>query len=168
MSGSIWDGTLASFRDQVGSGQPMPAGVSVAAVTASFGLGLLIKVLTISHQRSDLVEAARRESDRLARAAEEDIIAFNRREKAGMIEVPMNAARAAAAGLDLCAEVADVIRGHIAADLGVAAILLSGAVRAMLLCVDFNKAPASPERTELEQRAMRQAETVLDRISRSG
>ena len=42
------------------------------------------------------------------------------------IEVPMNAARAAVRGLDLCAEAVGMVQGLTAADPGIVAALLSG------------------------------------------
>ena len=39
MSDSIWTATLATFRDRVAGLEPVPAGVSAAAVSATFGLG---------------------------------------------------------------------------------------------------------------------------------
>lgn len=191
---SIWTATLAKFRDELSAAQPMPAAVTASAVTASLGLGLLIKVLGIAAKRtpdlSRLLEAARRESDQLAQAADDDIAAFNRYMKAPQeqkkevrdaalreaIEVPMRAARSAAAGLDLCAEASGSVHSLIAADLGAAAILLSAALSAILLSVDFNLRQLRPdehyytevmtERRGLEDRVIRQAGVV--RLSGSG
>jgi formiminotetrahydrofolate cyclodeaminase len=186
MEGSIWTATLEKFRDDLGAG-PMPAAVSASAVAASLGLGLLIKVLGIAAKKhpdlSRLMEGARRESAQLAEAADADIAAFNRYMDAHKedkeerdaalrqaIEVPMRAARSAAGGLDLCAEASGSVRSLIAADLGAAAILLSAAVSATLLTVDFNLRQLRPEelyytevlaeRRGLEERARRQAEVV--------
>jgi formiminotetrahydrofolate cyclodeaminase len=143
----------------------------VSAVSARLGLGLLEKVLRIVSQRRDfsgdlgrfsqLDDAARTESARLARYADEDIAAFNKymacrrlakdtpqqredRERAiaaalrTTIEIPMNVARSAIAGIDLCTSAAGFVHAFVAADLGAAAELLAGAVRATLLSVDFN------------------------------
>ena len=140
----------------------------MSAVSASLGLGLLEKVLRIVSQRRDfrgdlsqLGDTARMESARLARYADEDIAAFNEymacrrlaketpqqredRECATAaalrtaIEIPMNVARSAIAGIDLCVCAAGFVHAFVAADLGAATELLAGAVRAALLSVDFN------------------------------
>ena len=51
MSDSIWSAALATFRDRLAGLEPVPAGVSAAAVSATLGLGLLIKVLEIASKR---------------------------------------------------------------------------------------------------------------------
>ncbi len=183
MNASIWPATLASFCDEVAGTNPAPAAVAVSAVTANLGLGLLIKVLEITGNRKSfagdaqklraLIDAARRESEQLRNAADEDIAAVrqyvgsrNPADARNAIEVPLRAARAAVAGLDLCAEAADVIpglaQGLLAADLGAATLLLSAAVRAILLSVDSNlrslpsedpyRAAAAMEQRDLEDR----------------
>jgi formiminotetrahydrofolate cyclodeaminase len=159
MNASIWPATLASFCDEVAGTNPAPAAVAASAVTASLGLGLLIKVLEITGRRKSfagdaqklraLIDAARRESVQLRNAADEDIAAVrqyvgsrNPADARNAIEVPLGAARAAVAGLDLCAEATDAFQGLtqglLAADLGAATLLLSAAVRAILLSVDSN------------------------------
>ena len=54
------------------------------------------------------------------------------------IEVPFQAARAAAAGLTTCAEATSLVSRVVAADLGAAASLLGAALRVFLLCIDSN------------------------------
>jgi formiminotetrahydrofolate cyclodeaminase len=83
----VWDSTLENFRSATASGEPLPAGVSVSAVSASLAFGLLAKVLKVSARRKDfggnvpkleaLLESARSESKRMMQFAEEDIAAFN-------------------------------------------------------------------------------------------
>jgi formiminotetrahydrofolate cyclodeaminase len=159
MADSIWKSRLEEFRDQLASRDPIPAGVSVAAVSASLALSLLIKVLEITRRRRDfqgdpakieeLLASARAESKKLELYADEDIAAFaeymaSRRTPNEVtalrraIEVPLQAARAAAAGLKLCAESAAITPASIAPDLGAAALLLTASVRAMLLSVESN------------------------------
>ena len=130
--------TLDSFYDELSSKQPAPAGVAAAAVSARLGIALLIKVLEIRRQPAARIETARREAAILKQAAEDDIQALTAEHPAFSVEIPMRAARAATAGLQLCANTAGSIRGMIAADLGAAAALLAGAARAILLCVEFN------------------------------
>jgi formiminotetrahydrofolate cyclodeaminase len=207
MEDSIWTATLASFRERVTGQEPAPAGVSASAVTATFALGLLTKVLKISSQRKNfpgdpqqvaaLLDSAGRESAALARAADQDIAAFYRyldclrlpraTEKqqaerrqamdAAMheaIELPLNAARAAARGLDLCMKATGLVHSFVAADLGAAATLLAGAVQAILLSVDFNvrqldsgealRAQVPAESLQLENQALQHAEVIRKRV----
>lgn len=168
MEASVWNRTLDDFRRKIDSGEPVPAGVSVSAVTASFALALVAKVLDIvarrknfagDRQRLDaLRDAARAESTRFTHLADEDIQAFNEYlecvrggdEQAiaaaarKTIEVPMNGARAAVRGLELCEEAAAMVRGLIASDIGIAEALLSGCVRAISISVDSNLKGSRP------------------------
>jgi formiminotetrahydrofolate cyclodeaminase len=138
--------------------------VSVSAVSASFGFSLVEKVLRIAGQRKDfsgdrqrlafLIDAAQSGSSHLARWADEDAWAFNQylaarrlKDAAAIdaalrraIQIPLQIAREAVGGLDLCAVAAGFIHKALAADLGTAAILFAGAVRATLLTVDANLA----------------------------
>jgi len=157
---SIWSATLASFRDRMATVEPAPAGVSAAAVSATFGLGLLIKVLQIASKRKDfagerdlvrtLLNDARGLSEELSRLADEDVAAFHEyldclRRKVPTdaalrqtIDVPLKVARAAASGLDLCAKATGLVHAFVASDLGAASTLLAAAVSAALLSVNFN------------------------------
>jgi methenyltetrahydrofolate cyclohydrolase len=157
---SVWSGTLAAFRDRVAGLDPVPAGVSAAAVCGTLGLGLLTKVLEIASKRKDfagdrdhvraLLTDARRLSETLSRLADEDIAAFHyyldclRRKQptdAAMrqaIEVPLNVARAAASALDLCEQAAGLVHAFVAPDLGTASLLLAATLSASLLTANFN------------------------------
>lgn len=164
MSASIWSGTLAEFRDKVGGTDPVPAGVSISAVTASLALALIAKVLQIKRARTTLLAAVQRESTQLAQLADEDIRAFERymdcvrgkqpRDGAmrEAIRIPMDAARSALHGIELCREATALFStGLTAADLGTAASLLRGAAQAMLLSAEANLAylpPGDPFRAE--------------------
>jgi formiminotetrahydrofolate cyclodeaminase len=82
--------TLEQFRCDVAGEQPMPAGVAIAAVSASFALGLVAKVLAVSSRRDKLAEgaagmepligqartAAQAASQRMSQLASDDIAAF--------------------------------------------------------------------------------------------
>ena len=154
MDASIWTGTLAGLLEKTAATEPVPAGVAISAVTASLALALLAKVLGIAvrkrkfaaerEQIEDLLHGARAESSRLTSLADEDIEAFhkyletNHQATRKAIEIPMEAARAGVRGLRLCAEAARIIRGLTASDVASAATLLEGAVRGMLVTVDFN------------------------------
>jgi formiminotetrahydrofolate cyclodeaminase len=156
MPDSVWKATLEEFRERLASTDPAPAGVTAAAVSATLALGLLIKVLEITRNRksfsgdpqkiAELLRAAANESARLAQYADDDITAYkeylaSRRSAAALrraIEVPLGAARAAASGLELCAQAVSLIPAPLAPDLDAATTLLAGAVRAMLFSIDAN------------------------------
>ena len=189
MEGSVWDATLDGFYAALASSKPLPAGVAASTVSARLGIALLMKVLQVS-KPTDLTErldAARRESENLKSAADDDIAAFRRYMECARnpqaspeqlqlawreaVDVPILGARAAAAGLDLCAQAAAAVRSSVAADLTAAATLLAASVRAMLVCVDSNltqltsrdphREVAVAERRDLEERVQRQLEIVL-------
>jgi formiminotetrahydrofolate cyclodeaminase len=192
MDRSVWAGTLAEFREKACGTDPVPASVAISAITASLAMALLAKVLAIAGKKKDLsglLDAARAESDRLARLADEDVEAFNQymecKRQGGdltaavrqAIDVPMEAARSALRGLELCVGAAGVVRGLMAADVGASAALLSAAVRAMLLSVDFNVRAMhtaggsldaiAGERRELELTALRCADEVTAAVNAS-
>lgn len=87
MSAPVSESTLESFRSAAASGESMPAGVAISAVSASFALGLLAKALTVSGWRKGfagdalrvkkLADSAKAESKRMLQYAEEDMAAFN-------------------------------------------------------------------------------------------
>ncbi len=186
MEASIWTGTLAGLLEKTAATEPVPAGVAISAVTASLALALLAKVLGIAARKrrfaaergqiDELLHAARAESSRLTSLADEDIEAFNRyleskhQATRKAIEIPMEAARAGVRGLGLCGEAARIIRGLTASDVASAAALLEGAVRAMLVTVDFNlrempadeefSAAIKAERADLAAETKRYADAV--------
>jgi formiminotetrahydrofolate cyclodeaminase len=207
MPASIRESTVEQFRSAVASVNPMPAGVSASAVSASLALGLLAKVLQVSGRRKDfsgdrsklsaLLATAQGESQRMLQFAEDDIAAFHaymiavrlphataseQQERAqaiasavrAAIDMPLGAARAAAADIGLCADAAGMAHAAVAADLGAAAALLASALRVFLLCADSNirqltsgsasYGDAASGRQEWETRAFRQAEEVLQQM----
>jgi len=148
--------TLDDFRRQLATRESVPAGVSLAAISASLALGLLIKVLEITRNRRTfrgdpkkidaLLSAAQTESTKLADLADQDVAAYaeyiaNRKSQEALnkaIEVPLAAARAAAAGLQLCTDAAEFAPESLKPDLGTAALLLSAAIRGILFSVHAN------------------------------
>jgi formiminotetrahydrofolate cyclodeaminase len=156
-------------------------GVPAAAASATLGLELLVTVLgTVARRKKaageparieSLGAAARLEIRKLAELAEQDAEVYGqylktRQPSPGLIGVPMEAARSALSGLNLCAEASGMVRGEVSADLGAAAILLEGALRAMLLCVEVNlhrlpDSESAAERKMLEATARRQLDSVL-------
>lgn len=204
----VWESTLENFRSAAASGEPVPAGVAISAVSASFALGLVAKVLKIASRRKDfagdiskaekLAHLAQSQSKRMLHYADEDMAAFSAymasarlaqatareredRQRAlnsavrKAIEIPVEAARAAASGIELCAEAAGLVHTLVAADLGAAAALLSGALRVFLMCADSNlKLLASDPsayrdliagRPEFELNAFRRAQSVLRHVT---
>ena len=87
MSSPVWESTLEQFRSAAGSSEPIPAGVAVAATSASFALGLLAKVLKVTGRKKGfsgdlskiekLAESARAGSKHMMQLAEDDMAAFN-------------------------------------------------------------------------------------------
>jgi formiminotetrahydrofolate cyclodeaminase len=197
LQGSLWNTTLAEFRERACGTDPLPAGVAIAAVSASLALALLAKVLDITVRRKNfagdrqrlavLLDAAREESARLTQLADDDVRAFQeymecKREGRDFseavrsaIQVPMNAARSGVRGLELCAEAIGMTQGLTAADVGSAASLLSGAVRAFLLSADSNVHAMTPDKSfsdatfaecrELEDHAQQYAATVARHLA---
>jgi formiminotetrahydrofolate cyclodeaminase len=142
--------------------------------------------------------AAGVESARLLRFAAEDAASFNeyvrclrlprdtgeeraerdRAKEAAMrraIEVPLQAACSAELGIGLCAGAAGTVHAFVIADLGAAAALLDGAIRAMLVSVDYNLGQISSagplhrdsrvERTRLARDSARNSNLVLERVA---
>jgi len=83
---AVSESTLERFREATASAHPTPAGVAVAAVAASFALGLLAKGLAVSARRDaqsvtigklePLAAGARAESSRMLQLASDDMAAF--------------------------------------------------------------------------------------------
>jgi formiminotetrahydrofolate cyclodeaminase len=188
---SIQITTVENFCATVGGNEPVPAGVSISAVSAGLALALLAKVLDITAKRKsfdgdpartgELIQAAREESARLMHLADEDVRAFQQylaSDNAGKqqamgkaTEIPMEGARSAIRGLNICAEAVTMVSGLTAADLAMAAALLRGAVRSMLVSVDFNVKQLDAdqdgviaERHELELEAVRRDDVITSAI----
>lgn len=167
MAHSIWSESLGLFSDAVAATRPAPAGVAVAAVSAELGIGLLIKTLAITGGHGELVDAARLQRAHLRGAADDDIGAvmayMQSRDAAALrqaIEAPMRAARAVVAGLELSAKASGTVKSSLTADLRAAQALLTGALRAILICIDANLSgreeehrDALAERKAIEARA---------------
>jgi formiminotetrahydrofolate cyclodeaminase len=147
MSDSIWESTLAQFRDRLVGTESVPAGVSTAAVSAAFALSLLGKVVAIAAKRKNflggrkvaesLIAQAREQALNLSRLADRDVIAYRARSHE-MIAVPIDVARASAEALALCDQARPLLPAILEPDLGTAAALLTAAVRSTLLTADFN------------------------------
>lgn len=174
MSESVWTNTVAAFCDRLAGLEPVPAGVSAAAVTASLGLALLNKVLEIACHRKDfagdrervqqLLHEGRNQSQLLAHLADRDVSAYrqyldarkrNESTEAALrktVEIPLRVARAAAMGLALCEPAAGLIHAAVAPDLVAAQTLLAAGGRSALNTVIANLeqlASADPFRQEV-------------------
>ncbi|MGH7907039.1 MAG: cyclodeaminase/cyclohydrolase family protein [Candidatus Binataceae bacterium] len=166
--------TVGDFNRKAAEG-PAPAGVAVAAVSASFALSLLMMTLEnaakknadpLARERTArLLAAAESWSARMMKYADEDIAAFDEYLKSLRLpknqpeerqraidaalrhatEIPLAIARLALSGLDLCAEAADLAHRNVLADLGAAAALLQAAVRAVLGSAESNLARMTAE-----------------------
>jgi formiminotetrahydrofolate cyclodeaminase len=87
MSDTLWNQSLASFREAIASTEPTPGGGSVAMVSATFGIGLVIMALEITAKKPEpeteqrlreLLEEARGRLAELSAHADEDVAAFQR------------------------------------------------------------------------------------------
>ncbi len=144
---SIWNESTESLYRDLAEPKPAPAGVTAAAVSARLGMALLIKGLEIVGKRKTfagdreklrkLIETARRESAKLAEAADEDIVADADHRRSA---VPMKAAQAAEAGLEICHAARSIVTGAITADLEAAALLMKAGLDAVHACVRSNQA----------------------------
>ena len=182
MADSIWTATLQQFRDRMASHEPVPAGVTAAAVSATLALALLSKVLQVTLRHKDftgdpnlvgaLLEDARKSSVQLSHLADDDVAAFQQymdcvrsKQPPGSalrktIEVPLNVARAASVGITLCEKSAGHVHVVVAPDLRIAAALLEGAVRSTLVTLKSNleQLPeGDPYRKEVTAEALRLA-----------
>ncbi len=143
MSASLWQAPLAEFQTEVAAPQPAPAGVAVACVNAALAVSLLVKVLRITGKCPELLDPALRLIDELRSAADADVEGVRNyirtRDSQELHDVPARAAHAAAEASALCAEAARSVTGLIAADIGAAAALLSGAKMAINTCISANQ-----------------------------
>jgi len=165
---SLWHLGLADFRDRTASDQPTPGGGSVAMVSASLGLGLVLMALRVSARRAEdtgafdaLILKGDRLLDEISRHADADVDVFEaymaamrmpkeseedktarrdamRQAAIAATEVPLNGAQSALEGLDLARQAVDVCDRTIVSDVGAGAALLAGAIEAVLLNVDIN------------------------------
>lgn len=177
------------------SEDPLTGIVAAAALSASLAVRVLQSVLEVAARKHDsprlreLIGAAGGDAERLVKLAEEDGATYAaymqaRRERSPEVQAalrlaidsPLNAARAAAGGIDLCVEAAGFTRGAIAADVAGAAALLAGAVRAILCTVDANlravedealAGAVAAERRLLEEHATGQAGKVLTAVKKA-
>ncbi len=190
--------TVDSLREHIaGAKDPIAGGVTVAASSAALGMALLALTLRVASRRKSfsgdrarltkLLSAAQRESAKLIQFAGRDMTVYQQyrdslKRKRGVgqtlrkiVESPMAAAGSAARGVDICAEAVVLVPWSVVSDLGAAATLLAGAVRAILLTVDVNlrqlpsanklRRDAGKTRRTLEARSSRQLQRVLKKVA---
>jgi formiminotetrahydrofolate cyclodeaminase len=182
MADSIWTATLEQFRDRMASHEPVLAGVTAAAVSATLALALLSKVLQVTLRHKDfigdpnlvgaLLDDTQKTSVILSHLADDDVAAFQHyldcvrnKQPTGSalrktIEVPLNVARAASLGITLCEKSAGHVHAVVAPDLRIASALLEGAVRSALVTLKSNleQLPSGDRyRNEVTEEALRLA-----------
>lgn len=164
---TLWNATLAEFREQVGSDAPTPGGGSVACVCAVLGVGLLAMSLEITRRGAGdasldgILSEARELSRRLTAHADRDVAVFqaymaalglpraNDEEKRvrkaalgiaalGAAEAPIAAAGDMLAALELAEKAAQLVKPNITSDVLGGADLLGGSIAAVLRNVDIN------------------------------
>ncbi len=148
-------------------------------MSAAIGISLLIKALRITGGQAERIKAAQARIAELRKAADDDVRAVKKFIASDdpeliqdAIQIPLRAARAAASGLDLCFKASGSVSGLLAADVGVAAMLIRASTRAILACVDANVRMVGPkcdpaileERGRLEEHATRTYERVMDAL----
>jgi methenyltetrahydrofolate cyclohydrolase len=166
---TLWNATLADFRERVASFSPTPGGGAVASVCATFGLGLVVMALEITHRKAgdgavaETLGKARDLLAKLAAHADRDVAVFQRYMEALALprstEAEKNARRTALAERALAAAQApidaaeDMLRAlsvaetatrlakkEVASDVLGGADLLVGSIAAALRNVDINLA----------------------------
>ncbi len=168
MTGSVWDWTLADFRDRAASDAATPGGGSAAMVSAAIGIGLVLMALRISARKPEradaiypLVESGERLLDEISGHADTDIAVFDAymatlklpkesdeqkttrrtaisRAAAAATEVPLNAAQSALEALDIARQAATVANAGVMSDVMAGATILNAAVAAVMINVDIN------------------------------
>jgi methenyltetrahydrofolate cyclohydrolase len=204
MEASVWSARLEEFREGIAAGNSITGAVAVSAVSGALAATVLQMVLEVAARKhpspglESLIAATRDVANKLARSADEDRAAYaafcetlklpktttaeqaarqqaRARALRRATQVPLEAARAAAQAIELCAAAAPFAAGAIAADIGGAAALLAGAVRAILVSVDANLRQLEDQpgydqllelRHEVEHRTAHQAGRVIEQIAK--
>lgn len=143
-------------------------GVSVAAKSAAEALTLLADIGGGAQARA----LASHLTD-LAAADVENVREFLRTHSDAsttkMFEGPLETARCAVQGLELCVDAATTVKASVAADVGAAATIITSAVKAILQCLDANHPPPemAEEGAELQNRALRLESAVREQLALS-
>jgi len=177
------------------------SGFALGLLAKALSISARRKALAVNlTQLESLSAAAQAASSRMLQLADDDVAAFEAylaatrlpcaTEQEGeerrqvldaavrrTIEVPLAAAKEAAAGLQLCRDAATLALPALIADLGVTATFLASGLRAFLLCADSNVRQLAPQSASLHERlaaetqrhaiALRQAEEVLGLVRKA-
>ena len=162
---SLWNQGIEELLEQTASDAPTPGGGSVAGLTASFGLGLVIMALEISKPKKNadvtgidaLLIEARELLTVLKTHADRDVAAFERymealklpkgtnERKTAVKEAtrnaaltPLEAAKDVLRALLLADRASALAHNSIISDVGAGVAVLRGAGQAFLLTVDMN------------------------------
>jgi formiminotetrahydrofolate cyclodeaminase len=167
MTDSIWDWSLRKARDAAASPSPTPGGGSVALLTGTFGLSLILMALEITRAKvpSAALDAAQSEAHALLHALSEhvdrDVAVFEqymaalklpkaseseRAARAAALQsaisaathAPLMAAEDCLRALRCAENAARLVRANVASDLLGGSDILLGALRAALRNVDIN------------------------------
>jgi len=187
---TLWNATLADFRERIASISPTPGGGSVASVCATFGLGLLVMALEITRRKVNDGELAETATEarallvKLAAHADRDVAVFQRYMEAlalprstdaeksarraalaeralAAAEAPLEAAGDMLRALSIAERSTRLARAELASDVLGGADLLSGSIAAVLRNVDINLAALANDELRDRLRAQR------DEIARS-
>ena len=167
MTRDIWQQSLDSFLEATASATPTPGGGSVAMVSGTLGLGLVLMALNVTARGkdapdiSDLISTTEEMLSEMRQAPKADIDAFDAlmaayrlpktsdEEKkvrraaidaatAGATKTPIDAADLCARALELAVEASAQAKPSILSDVEAGALLLRSAGEGVLLNVDIN------------------------------
>ncbi|APQ10670.1 hypothetical protein BJP27_03800 [Pseudomonas oryzihabitans] len=166
---TLWQQTLAQFRDGTGSTLPTPGSGSAATLAAVLGVALVLKGLKISQQRqpvtrhAELIALGERLQEALSTCADADVQAFanyleadrqangaaseegERRQQAlnlaaaNAIQIPIATAQLCLEGLDLAVIATPLTVEPLRSDALAGGRLLHGALGAVLTTVDADR-----------------------------
>lgn len=166
---TLWQQTLAQFRDGTGSTLPTPGSGAAATVTAALGVALILKGLKISQQRqpvtrhAELIALGERLQEALSTCADADVQAFanyleadrqasgatseegDRRQQAlnlaaaNAIQIPIATAQLCLEALDLAVIATPLTIEPLRSDALAGGRLLHGALGAVLTTVDADR-----------------------------
>jgi hypothetical protein len=141
-------------------------GVSVAAKSASEALELLADIggnpqaRTIAARLSQLADAD-------VENVREFLKSHSDASTTRMFEGPLETARTAVTGLELCVAAATAVKASVSADVEAAATIITSSIRAILQCLDANH-PAPEivqESAEIQNRALRMESAVREQLA---
>jgi len=166
---TLWQQTLAQFRDGTGSTLPTPGSGAASTVAASLGIALILKGLKISQQRqpvtrhAELIALGERLQEALGTCADADVQAFTnyleadrqangatseegeRRQQAlnlaaaNAIQIPIATAQLCLEALDLAVTATPLTIEALRSDALAGGRLLHGALGAVLTTVDADR-----------------------------